>query len=419
MKRLRPILLWCLWLALISAPFVWVRIDHDRARQMTVAKFHTARLQFVLFELPRWLLEQIVAVLAILLSIAALAWALTRWQRPRWTAWRATLAARFADRQSSLLKFGLPALLALVLAGPPLVLSDKYLHMAAFAGLYVVLALGLNITVGMLGLLVLGYAAFFAVGAYTFAILQRDLGMPFWMAFVPAAVAGAGFGFLLGLPTLRLRGDYLAIVTLGFGETMRYLLKNLSGLTGGDFGIIIRAEARALPFGVASLSDVRAGYVVIVLLAIVTIFALHRIHHSRIGRAWIAIREDETAAAAMGIDTVRLKILAFTLSAVWAALAGVFYAGYVGFVDPESFRFEESVLILSMVVLGGMGSVPGVIVGAVALHVVPTLLRDQFPALMDYRLLIFGATMVAMMVFRPQGLIGSLRRKIELKADRP
>jgi branched-chain amino acid transport system permease protein len=406
MQKFKKIVIWLFWIALISAPFVWVRLEYDFITQATTVSFRHDRLRFMAEQPP-----QLLGALAIIAAVVITARVL----------WRAPLVGATVQRwrrgtTSAPLRI---AFLVVLLIVPLFTFSDKYLDMAVFMGLYIILALGLNITVGMAGLLVLGYAAFYGIGAYTFAILQRDFGVPFWMAFAPAAVAGAVFGFLLGLPSLRLRGDYLAIVTLGFGETTRYVLKNLSGLTGGDFGVIIKSNAKipslSLPF--VDFSDVQVAYILIFLLVLVSIFVINRIHHSRIGRAWIAIREDEIAAQAMGINTVRMKIIAFVLSAIWAAVAGVFYAAYAGFVDPETFRFEESVLILSMVVLGGMGSGPGVIVGAIVLYIVPRLLRDQFPALIDYRLMIFGATMVVMMVFRPQGLIGSVRRKIELKAE--
>jgi branched-chain amino acid transport system permease protein len=403
MRRTVRVIGWLAWVAVITAPFLWTRLQYDFATGSTTLSFRRDRLEFLLQHLPYW-----VGLLAVAAAVAGTGWLI--WRTPVVNAvagWWRGVGSRAAVRWAAV---------AVLWVVPVLGFSDKYLDMAVFVCLYVVLAMGLNLTVGMVGLLVLGYAAFYAVGAYTFAILQLQFGTPFWAALLPAAGLGAAFGFLLGLPSLRLRGDYLAIVTLGFGETMRYLLKNLSGLTRGDFGIIIGPEAR-IP-SLAGFSRVQVAYVLVFALVVVSVFVINRINHSRIGRAWIAIREDETAAAAMGINPVRLKILAFTLSAVWAAVAGVFYAAYAGFVDPETFRFEESVLILSMVVLGGMGSGPGVIVGAVVLYIVPRLLRDQFPALIDYRLMIFGMTMVLMMVFRPQGLLGSRRRKIELLAEK-
>lgn len=405
-SRLTSWLFWGGWLVLITAPFVWIKLDYSFATRQTTATFHDQRARWFIEHIPHFL-----AAGAILAAVGGVAWL------ARSTSWRAPLVGALAKRTktgatSAPLRAAAVAGLVLV---PLFTFSDKYLDMAIFTGLYVVLALGLNLTVGMTGLLVLGYAAFYGIGAYTFAIIQRDLGWPIWAAFVPAAGIGAGFGFLLGLPSLRLRGDYLAIVTLGFGEAIRYLLKNLQGLTGGDFGIIIQREQKITALG--PLAREQVTWLTVIGLVILSVIVIHRLNHSRLGRAWIAIREDETAAATMGINTVRLKILAFTLSAVWAALAGVCYAGYTGFVDPESFRFEESALILSMVVLGGMGSGSGAILGAVVLYIVPRLLRDQFPAFTDYRLMIFGATMVVMMIFRPQGLLGSARRKIELQQE--
>jgi branched-chain amino acid transport system permease protein len=311
----------------------------------------------------------------------------------------------------------------LILAGfavPPFTLSDKYINMAVMVGIYILLAQGLNLTVGMTGLLVLGYAGFYAVGAYTFALMHFYWGANFWMAFVPAMVVGALFGLVLGLPSFRLRGDYLAIVTLGFGETVRYALKNWSNFTQGDRGIIIKSSGKVpgfeeLPCWPHELSRLQVTYFIVFLFCAASIFAVGRLMHSRVGRAWIAIREDETAASAMGINTVRYKLLAFMLSAIWAAVAGVLYTATTGYVDPETFKFDESVMILIMVVLGGMGSGPGAIVGAAVVWILQSVLRDKFPAFSDYRLMLFGALLIVMMIYRPEGLIGSMRRKVELE----
>ena len=274
----------------------------------------------------------------------------------------------------------------------------------------------------MTGLLVLGYAAFYAIGAYTFGVMHLHWGVPFYVAIIPAMLIGAGFGFLVGLPSIRLRGDYLAIVTLGFGETIRFLLKNLPALTNGDKGIIISTAGKIPTLGKTALfpysrSGEQPTYYLVLVLVLLSMWLVRNLVNSRIGRAWIAIREDETAARAMGINTTRLKVTAFMLSAVWASVAGVLYVAREGYVEPDVFRFDESVLILSMVILGGMGSGPGPILGAAVLYLIPQILRDEFPALLDYRLMIFGIVMILLMIFRPQGLLGSLRRKIELKEE--
>lgn len=362
-------------------------------------------------------------------------------------AWRRLLDHRLMPR------IALAALGVLLLLIPPLLepfgetQRDKMLDWAIWIGIWSILASGLNITVGMAGLLVLGYSAFYGIGAYTFAILSsrvataaaqpgagsvvvwmHESGMTFWISIPLAAAIAALFGLLLGLPSLRLRGDYLAIVTLGFGETIRYVLKNCPSLTGGENGIDVRALG-AYPslFGIRIDSQTDFYYLILALV-VATVFLVSRLNHSRIGRAWIALREDEVAAEAMGVPTRRMKLLAFSLSAIWGGIAGVFFVRYQGFVNPESFTFNDSVLVLSMVVLGGMGSNIGVVLGAAILYSIPRFLRDfsgtfQEMGLQvdfsDYRLLIFGLIMVLMMIFRPQGILGGQRRRIELEAAAP
>jgi branched-chain amino acid transport system permease protein len=300
-------------------------------------------------------------------------------------------------------------LLAMVVVVPAgFFLSAKGLSLGVFVCLHMILALGLNVTVGMTGLLVLGYAAFYAAGAYAAALS----GLP-WFATLPlGAVVAAALGWLVGLPCLRLRGDYLAIVTLGFAEAFRELVRNL-GVTGGDMGLIVPAPARLAAIGPFTTTQV-SWSVCAVSVALVTL-SVHHLYHSRIGRAWVAIREDEIAAASMGIPVVRLKLLAFTVSAGLAGVAGALFAGFTGFVDPSLATFEQSVLVLAMTILGGLGSIPGSLVGALLLYLLPSYLRDWFPAISDYRLFFFGLVLVAMMVLRPQGLLGSPRHKLELE----
>jgi len=288
--------------------------------------------------------------------------------------------------------------------------ANRYtLDIATQTGIYIVLALGLNIVVGQTGILVLGYVAFYAVGAYCYALLSTKAGIGFWPVLPIAAFMAGIFGLLLGAPTLRLRGDYLAIVTLGFGEITRIALNNMDSLTGGPNGVSGIPRPSLGPLQFQSLTHY---YFVVLAMMALTVFVVTRLSASRIGRAWIAIREDEVAAEAMGVNTTGLKLLAFALGAMLAGLAGVLYSAKMGFVSPESFNFFESVIILCMVVLGGMGSIPGVILGAVVLYLLPEGLRE----FQQYRMLIFGAAMVAMMVFRPQGLIGTKRRGMEMGA---
>ncbi len=285
----------------------------------------------------------------------------------------------------------------------PLLLNDYYRDILTLTGMYIVLALGLNIIVGQTGLLNLGYVAFYAVGAYAYAILSTRFGLSFWPGLFIGALTAAAAATLLGSVTLRLRGDYFAIVTLGLGEITRIVLNNWASLTGGPNGI---SRIGRPVIGGHILSSPLDFYYLIVLIVAVTIYAVNRLMFSRIGRAWIAIREDEVAAEAMGINTFKLKLLAFVIGSAWAGLAGVFFAAKMAFVSPESFTFFESVMILCMVVLGGMGSIPGIILGAFLLIALPEVFRD----FQDYRMLAFGAALVLMMIFRPQGLLGTVKK---------
>ncbi len=269
--------------------------------------------------------------------------------------------------------------------------------------LYVILALGLDLVVGRTGVLVLGYGGFYAIGAYATALLATRVAFPYWAALGAGLVLGpllaAAMGVLVGFPALRLKGDYLAIVTLGFGEILVLVLKNWESVTGGNNGVNI-TPALLKPLKGSWLYP-SAGWHYGLSLAAAALAALfhHRLGLSRTGRAMLAVREDETAARAMGIDASRIKLLAFALAAGWAGVAGALFAARIRFVTPESFTFLESVIVLSMVVLGGMGSLRGVVFGAVAVTVGQELLRDLGAA----RMLIFGALLVGMVVLRPQG----------------
>ena len=309
---------------------------------------------------------------------------------------------------SSFIRAKSPAILSclvLFLIVFPIFTNDYYRDVMTIAGMYIVLALGLNLVVGQAGLLNLGYVAFYAIGAYTYAILSTFYGLSFWPGMALGALVAAGFAVLLGSPTLKLRGDYFAIVTLGLGEITRIVLNNWDRMTGGPNGL---ANINRPMIAGYTLHTTLDYYYLILVIVLITIFAMHRLISSRIGRAWIAIREDEVAAEAMGINTFRLKLLAFVLGSAWAGLTGVFFAAKMAFVSPESFTFFESVLILCMVVLGGMGSIPGIILGAVLLIGLPEVFRD----FQDYRMLAFGAALVLMMIFRPQGLLGSVKKSV-------
>jgi branched-chain amino acid transport system permease protein len=314
--------------------------------------------------------------------------------------------AAFSSHVSSANSSIVLAILVVALLFVPLFLNDYYRDVLTLTCIYIVLALGLNITVGQAGLLNLGYVAFYAVGAYTYAILSTTLGLSFWPGMIVGASSSAAFALLLGLPTLKLRGDYFAIVTLGLGEITRIVLNNWDSLTGGPNGI---SRIGRPMIGKHVLNTTLDFYYLIFFIALVSVFAMHRLISSRIGRAWIAVREDETAAEAMGINTFKLKLLAFVLGSAWAGMTGVFFAAKMAFVSPESFTFFESVMILCMVVLGGMGSIPGIIIGALLLITLPEVFRD----FQDYRMLAFGIALVLMMIFRPQGLLGSVKKQTQ------
>ncbi|ANC02233.1 leucine/isoleucine/valine transporter permease subunit [Pseudomonas putida] len=296
--------------------------------------------------------------------------------------------------------------------------------------IYVLLGLGLNIVVGLAGLLDLGYVGFYAVGAYSYAMLSHYLGWSFWVCLPIAGLMAATFGFLLGFPVLRLRGDYLAIVTLGFGEIIRLFLRNLTDWTGGPNGISnipkpeffgLTFERRATEgmqtfhefFGLEynSINKVIFLYLVALLLALLALFVINRLLRMPIGRAWEALREDEIACRALGLNPTVIKLSAFTLGACFAGFAGSFFAARQGLVTPESFTFIESAIILAIVVLGGMGSQLGVILAAIVMILLPELMRE----FSEYRMLMFGALMVLMMIWRPQGLLPMQRPHMELR----
>jgi len=305
--------------------------------------------------------------------------------------------------------------------------ANKYLLTVVILGLiYVLLGLGLNIVVGLAGLLDLGYVAFYAIGAYGLALGYEHLGLGFWSMLPLSALFAALAGAILGFPVLRMHGDYLAIVTLGFGEIIRLVLNNWLSVTGGPNGLSVpsptlfglefgRRAKEGGPlfhefFGLNYDPNFKFIFIYSVLLAVVllVLYVKQRLVRMPIGRAWEALREDEIACRAMGLNHVLVKLSAFMLGASTAGLAGVFFASYQGFVNPSSFTFFESALILAIVVLGGMGSTLGVVIAAFVLTVAPELLRS----FADYRVLLFGVLMVLMMIWRPRGLIRVSRRGV-------
>jgi branched-chain amino acid transport system permease protein len=318
--------------------------------------------------------------------------------------------------------------------------GTAWVRIANFAILYILLALGLNIVVGFAGLLDLGYVAFYAVGAYTYALLASphfNLHLPFWVIVPIGAALAAFFGLLLGAPTLKLRGDYLAIVTLGFGEIVRIFLNNLSrpvNITNGPQGVTGIDPFRIDGFDFAQYQTLLGlqfsgpiKYYYLLLAVVIAVIVINlRLQNSRIGRAWEAIREDEIAASAMGINTRNVKLLAFAMGASFGGLAGGMFSAMQAFISPESFVLVESIMVVSMVVLGGMGNVWGVILGALLLSFVPEILRWTVQPLQEallgrqlvdpevIRMLIFGLALVLVMLFRPAGLLPSAVRKREL-----
>lgn len=287
-------------------------------------------------------------------------------------------------------------LLAAVALYLPNVTSRYFAEVMTNAWFYVVVCLGLNIIVGFAGLLNLGYAAFFAVGAYTTGILSSHFGINFWWTLPFSALAAIIAGIAIGGPTLRLRSDYLAIVTLGFGEIIRLIARNLQ-ITGGASGLI--GIQRPVFFGV-TLYQIKHFYFMFFILAVLAIFISYRLYDSRLGRAWQYIREDEDAAEAMGINVVSVRLYAFVIGSVFGAIAGSFMAAKMTAISPESFLFIQSIMILLAVVLGGMGKIPGVILGALVMVIFP----EVFRGIGEYRMLIFGVLLLILMLYRPQGL---------------
>ncbi|WP_442000493.1 high-affinity branched-chain amino acid ABC transporter permease LivM [Microvirga sp. 2TAF3] len=344
-------------------------------------------------------------------------------------------------------KFAIPFFLGAALSFPFLVYliqgglneSRYWVDLGILILTYVMLGWGLNIVVGLAGLLDLGYVAFYAVGAYSYALLSTTFGLSFWICLPLAGILAAFWGMILGFPVLRLRGDYLAIVTLAFGEIVRLVLINWTDLTNGGAGIssIPRATFFGLPFtagegGFASTFGLEFNgmhrmiflYYLILVLALITNFVTMRLRRLPIGRAWEALREDEIACRSLGINTTNTKLTAFAIGAMFGGFAGSFFAVRQGFVSPESFNFLESAIILAIVVMGGMGSQIGVAIAAIVLVGGPEMLRNLnflqsiFGAGFDpneYRLLLFGMGMVAMMVWRPRGLISEREPSVILK----
>ena len=315
------------------------------------------------------------------------------------------LTNKIAEEESTQKKISFAILLLFIIF--PLFSSMYQTTVFSLAFLYVMLALGLNIVVGIAGQLVLGYAAFYAIGAYSYALINQLTGLGFWICLPISGFITVIAGLLLAFPVLRLRGDYLAIVTLGFGEIVRLLLINWSSITGGSQGISNIPRPSLFGIDLTPAQTTMYIYYLCLLAAMITIIVVARLKNSRIGLALQALREDEIAGEAMGIDLRKTKLVAFALGSCWAGFAGVLFAARNSYINPTSFTFMDSAMILSMVVLGGMGSIVGVTLAALVLAIMPEYLR----AFSEYRMLIFGLLMVAMMIFRPQGIIPPAKRK--------
>lgn len=398
MKRIVKAVLVAIWFMVLCAPIMGLQINAAEAS----ATFNWHRI----------------CGLGIGIFFASLLW---DWyfNRARTSSIRLTMPAGvksafalFKDKKTRRVLLCCLLVFMLIIPMLPVIGSIYQVSILISALIYVMLALGLNIVVGLAGQLVLGYAAFYAIGAYTYALLYHYFGLSFWVCLPTGGLLAILFGLGLGFPVLRLRGDYLAIVTLGFGEIVRLVLLNWVSVTGGSQGISSIPKPGLLGFDFNMHDGTIYLYYLCLAVVIITIIVISRLKNSRVGLALQALREDEIASEAMGINLTRVKLTAFALSSAWAGFAGVLFTAKTSFVNPASFTFMESAMMLSMVVLGGMGSITGVTLGALILILVPEYLR----AFADYRMLLFGAVMVIMMIFRPQGIITGERRRYHITA---
>lgn len=410
---LKQSLVLCVWFTVLMLPLVVMKVNVSSG---------VADISY------RWHLLPLVAFSSFVLSFI--------WRRM--LVWRDT---RGNEKKESPLRSWYTAVLAPIVARPvvrwvllalvigaavayPFLGGMYHTNIMITALVYVMLALGLNIVVGLGGLLNLGYAAFFAVGAYTYGFLWKYLGPHFveasihtgWLFWIALPLAGGIavlFGVLLSLPVLRLRGDYLAIITLGFGEIIRMVLQNWGHVTGGATGINLIPRPWLFSMKLRPPEAITYIYYIALVLVVLTVFVVRRLEDSRVGRALEAMREDEIACQSVGIDLVRNKLSTFALGAFWAGLAGVVLASQTTYINPDSFTIWESIMILMAVVIGGQGSVPGVIVGALLLKLLP----EYFRPLAQYRMLIYGVAMIVVIIFKPDGLIPRNRKRIAIKEE--
>ncbi len=406
LKELAASLVSMLWFSVLLFPFMVMKVNVASG---------VAQVRF------RWAAMPVIAIASFVLSFLwrrALVWNERRGDK---VSARSPLALaqnfiRGALSRKPVRRTSLLVLLALV-AVYPYALGMYHTNIMITALIYVILALGLNIVVGLGGLLNLGYAAFFAFGAYTYGLLWKyagpafvsagiNTGWIFWIALPLAGIIAVIFGILLSLPVLRLRGDYLAIITLAFGEIVRMVLQNSSAVTGGATGISLIPRPWLFNLRLPPRQAATYIYYIVLILVIFTIFVVRRIEDSRVGRALEAMREDEIACEAMGIDLVRNKLATFALGAFWAGIAGVVLAAQTTYINPDSFTLWESIMVLMAIVIGGTGSIPGAIGGALILKLLP----EYFSALAHYRMLIYGIAMIIIIIFKPDGLIPRKRK---------
>ena len=406
-SEIRSSLVQMVWFSVLLFPFLVMKVNVASGKANIII---------------RWPALPVIAVAAFVLSFAwrrALEWNEHRGDKVkvRTPFTRVGETVRSALAKKPIRRTAIAALL-LVVGIYPFALGMYHTNIMITALIYVILALGLNIVVGLGGLLNLGYAAFFAVGAYTYGLLWKyagpvfieagiATGWLFWIALPLAGILAVLFGILLSLPVLRLRGDYLAIITLAFGEIVRMVLQNSSSVTGGATGISL--IPRPWLFGLRLPPRQAATYIyyIVVVLVILTIFVVRRIEDSRVGRALEAMREDEIACESMGVDLVRNKLVTFALGAFWAGIAGVILAAQTTYINPDSFTLWESIMVLMAIVIGGTGSIPGAIGGAMLLKLLP----EYFRPLAQYRMLIYGIAMIIIIIFKPDGLFPRNRKK--------
>lgn len=300
-------------------------------------------------------------------------------------------------------KYIIYVLILIALALPLLIKSPYWLHLANLAGIYAILTLSLNLLTGCTGQFSVGHAGFYGIGAYASAIVTTKLGLPIWVGFIFAGILAAMFGVLIGIPTLRLKGLLLGVATMGFGEIMYQIFVNWEPVTNGTKGI---TGVPSPTFGPIVLNSYHKYYYLVLLFVVITTILILNLINSRVGRAFLAIRENEVAAEAMGINSTKFKVIAFTCSAFAAGIAGALYAHEVNFISPESFMAAESSTILAMVVVGGIGHLPGSLLGAIVLTLIPEYLRSFG----DIRLVIYGAAIVAIIIFAPEGFGGLIDR---------